>query len=176
LKSFKLTALAVLAALLLAGSTGIFAQGKIVFLDSQKILESYTAFQDAQKQVEELTKTYETEYQNMQTRGQKLVEELESQRLLLSPEKKTQKENEIRTLQAQMDKFRYEKLGPQGELYQKNQELIQPIFDKINSLITKVSEQEGYDLVLDKAQGALLYGAPDIDITQRVLDELDKAQ
>lgn len=172
----KLTKLVLLTAFFLMSSASLFAQGKIVYIDSQKILENYTAFKDAQKQVEDLKATYEKEFQDMQARGQKMVDELESQSLLLSPEKKADKENQIRELQAQLEQFYYQKLGPQGELFQENQKLTQPIIDQITKLIQSVGERDGYDLILDKAQGLVLYGKTDMDITQKVLDELDKTQ
>lgn len=51
--------------------------------------------------------------------------------------------------------------------------MTKPIIDDINAVIKRIGEEEGYDLILDSVQG-LLYAKPDLDITQRLLDELSK--
>lgn len=153
-----------------------YAQMKIRYIDSQKILDSYPEFQETQKKLDELRKTYETEFTQMQQNAQKLYEEIQNQSLLLSPEKKAEKESELQNLATQLERYQYEKLGPQGELYRKNKELTDPIVNKINQVIRKVGEQEGYDYILDAVGGVVLFAKPDYDITDKVLEELGKAQ
>ncbi len=75
-----------------------------------------------------------------------------------------------------IDKYRLEKLGPQGEFYKKNLELTQPLYDKIDQVIQKIGQAEGYDYILDVVQGVVLYAKPEYDITDRVLEELNKTQ
>jgi len=74
-----------------------------------------------------------------------------------------------------IEKFKYEKLGPEGEYYKKNLEFTKPIIDKINGLIQKIGEDDGYDFIFDASSGALVHANTDkYDITQRVLEELNK--
>lgn len=161
---------------LFAGWNQGFAQLKIRYIDSQKILEGYPQFQEAQKKIEDLRKSYETEFTQMQQQAQKLYDEIQNQSLLLSPEKKAEKENELQNLASQLERYQYDKLGPQGELYKKNQELTQPIIDKITQIIRKIGDEEGYDFILDAVGGTVLHAKPEYDITERVLEELSKTQ
>lgn len=162
--------------LLFAMASPGHAQLKIRYIDSQKILDSYPEFQEAQKKLDEIRKNYETEFTKMQQDAQKLYEEIQNQSLLLSPEKKAEKEAALQNLATQLERYQYEKLGPQGELYRKNKELTDPIVSKINQVIRKVGEQEGYDYILDAVGGVVLFAKPEYDITDKVLEELGKTK
>ncbi|NIW79200.1 MAG: hypothetical protein GWN16_06925 [Calditrichae bacterium] len=166
----------VLGLFLWGGWSQAYAQLKIRYIDTERIVKEFPEFQEAQKQLDELRQTYETEFKQMQEDAQRMLDEMQNQSLLMSPEKKAEMENKLRQLQAKMEQYYYEKLGPQGEIYQKNQELTQPIIDKINKVIKKIGDEEEYDYVLDVAQGVVLYAKPEYNITDRVLEELNKAQ
>jgi outer membrane protein len=45
---------------------------------------------------------------------------------------------------------------------------------KIKKTIQDVANQEGYDMVLDRAAGAVVFWKKDNDLTQRVLEILNK--
>jgi outer membrane protein len=161
---------------LLAAWSQAHAQLKIRYIDSQQVLEKYPQFQEAQKKLDELKQSYEAEFSTMQQNAQKLYDEIQNQSLLLSPEKKAEKEAELQNLATQLERYQYEKLGPQGELFRKNKELTDPIIDKITQVIRKIGEEENYDFILDAVGGTVLHAKPDYDITERVLGELNKTQ
>lgn len=72
----------------------------------------------------------------------------------MSEEKKKEKLRELQDKATEIDKYKYEKLNPEGgEFYRKNQELFKPIIDKINNVINKVGTDEEYDLILDASSG-----------------------
>ncbi len=172
-KSFMVL-IAVAAALVLSMQKS-WAQVKIRYVDSQRILNEYPEAQAVQKKLDEIRAGYEAEFNQLLKKYDELNKELESQSLLLSPEKKAEKERELQQLASQIEQYRYEKLGPQGEFYKKNLDLTQPLYDKIQQVIRRVGEQEGYDLILDVAQGVVLYAKPEYDITDRILEELNKS-
>lgn len=159
--------------LLLSGSDS-FAQTKIRYVNSQRILSEYPEALEIQKKLDEIRTGYETEYNNMLQRYEALVKDIENQSLLLSPEKKAEKEKEAQDLGTQIEQYRYTKLGPQGELYKKNLEMTQPLYDKIDQIIKQIGEVEDYDYIFDVVQGVVLYGKPAYDITNRVIEELNK--
>ncbi len=174
-KSMYLT-LAVAVIAVLFGWTNSYAQMKIAYINSQRILAEYPEAQEIQKKLDEIRAGYENEYNDMLKKYDQLVKEIDNQSLLLSPEKKAEKEKEAQDLAMQVDKYRYEKLGPQGEFYKKNMELTQPLYDKIDQIIQKIGSDEGYDYILDVVQGVVLYAKPEYEITSKVLDELTKTK
>jgi outer membrane protein len=63
--------------------------------------------------------------------------------------------------------------GVNGELFQKRQELIKPIQDKIFEALEKVASKGNYTFVFDKAnQSNLIYADPKMDLSKKVLEEL----
>lgn len=165
-----------LVGLLFLGWNNGYAQLKIRYINSQRILNEYPQAKEIQKKLDEIRAGYEKEYNDMLAQYDQLAKEIESQSLLLSPEKKAEKEKQLQDLAMQIEKYRMEKLGPQGEFYKKNLELTQPLYDKIDQIIQKIGEQEGYDYILDVVQGVVLYAKPEFDITDKILEELNKAQ
>ncbi|MBK6766860.1 MAG: OmpH family outer membrane protein [bacterium] len=73
-----------------------------------------------------------------------------------------------------LEEFRISTWGDGGKLYAKNLELSRPILEKINQVIEKVSQQDGYDMVFDAAGGNIVFALPQDDITEIVLEELKK--
>lgn len=147
---------------------------KFAWVHSQRILSEYQEYVDAQNKLNGIRSGYEAEYQKMVKEYQDILQQIESQSLLLSPEKKQEKERQANEKGMAIEKFKYDKLGPEGEFYKKSMELTKPIIDKINALIKKIGEDEGYDFIFDAASGALLHAVPKYDITDRVIEELNK--
>ncbi|MGD9486809.1 MAG: OmpH family outer membrane protein [Calditrichaceae bacterium] len=147
---------------------------KFAFVQSQRILAEYKEYTDAQNKLDEIRNRYDAEYQQMVKEYNTMIQEIDSQSLLLSPEKKEEKMRQAQEKAVQIERYKYEKLGPEGEFYRKNLELTKPIIDKINDLIAKVGEEDGYDFIFDASSGALVHALPKFDITDKILVELNK--
>ena len=160
-------------ALLLFVALPAFAQ-KFAYVHSQKVLSEYQEYKDVQAKLAEIQNKYQTEYDQLVQDYTRQLQEIESQSLLLSPEKKQEKEKMMQTKGMEIEKYKYEKLGPQGEYYRKQAELGQPILDKVNDVIKVIGESEGYDYIFDGATGSIVFSKPEYDITQQVIDELNK--
>ena len=172
MKTMKWAALALTAIVLTAGS--VSAQ-KLAYINSQKIIATYKEAQDAQERLNKISAGWEEEAKLMQKQFQDLGEQLESQSLLLSDERKAEKQQELQTLYMKIQQYQSEKWGQSGELYKKQEELMQPIFDKINAAIKKISEEQSFDFVFDSINGNIVYASPkQIDLTDEVLAELER--
>lgn len=164
----------VIGILFLVGWSNGNAQEKIRYLDTQKILDQLPQAQEIQKKLDEIRAGYEKEYSQLLEKYENLAKEIESQSLLLSPEKKAEKERELENLRMEIENYQREKLGPQGEFYRKNVDLTQPLYDKIEAAIKKISQENDYDMVFDAVQGVILDAKPEYDITDEVFEELNK--
>ncbi len=170
-----LTATVVIACIALLGSaSNAFAQ-KIGYIDSRKILSNYKEAQDAQERLDKINREWQEEARELQRQFQELGDQLESQSLLLSEERKQEKQQELQNLYLKIQQFQDDKWGQNGEYFKKNQEIMQPVIDKINAAIKKVGEEQGFDLIFDTVAGNILYASPKMpDLTDVVLEELEK--
>jgi len=164
-----------LAAVVLFGVNSASAQLKLGYIDSQKILEKYKEAQDAQKQLQDLNKRWEDEAKNMQQELQSKLEELESQASLLSDERKKEKETELQNLNIRLQQFQQKKWGNQGDAFSMRKEIMQPVVDKIDTVIKKIGTDEKFDWIFNVVNGNILYaGTSQSDLTDKVLENLNK--
>ncbi|MDW7679402.1 MAG: OmpH family outer membrane protein [bacterium] len=163
--------------ILIIAAPGFSQKLKISYVHSQKILSDFKEAIDVQRKIDEIDRQFQAEGREMQERLRLLQEQYESQALLLSDAKKKEKEQEIQNLILKLQQFQQEKYNTQtGEIYKIQADLLQPVLDKINGIIKKIGEEENYDLILDTAAGNILHVSDQItDLTERILEELDKA-
>jgi outer membrane protein len=155
-------------------ATASFADLKIAHVDSKMIFEKYAETTKAQKDYDKQVQKWETDAQTKQREYMELKERLDKQSLMLSDEKRRELEANLQKKRSEYEAFVQEIYGKEGALYRKNQEITNPIVEKIKKTIQDVANQEGYDMVLDRAAGAVVYWKKDNDLTQRVLEILNK--
>jgi len=156
----------------------VFAQKmKIGYINSTKVLATYREATDAQKKIDELNSQWEKEGLEMQKQLEELRDQFDSQSLLLSESKKAEKAQEIQSLYVKIQQFQQEKWAPgQGQIYRKQEELMAPVLEKINTVIKKIGDDEKYDYIFDTVAGNILYASEEQqDLTDKVLAELEKA-
>jgi outer membrane protein len=151
-------------------STSSAQTGKFGFIDSDKIFAEYEDWVRAQEEFNTEYKAWDDEAKEMQQALEEMIEEYEKQKLILSAEKKKEREAAIEAKRQALDAFTREIFGPNGTAERKNNALVKPLLDKINSAIEKVSTEENYDFVFNAA--GLAYAKKDFDITDKVLDAL----
>ena len=175
MQTTKLVKFVIISIVLLLLSTGsVFAQ-KIGFINSQQVLASYKEAQDAQERLDKINKEWEAEAREMQTQLQEMNDQLQSQSLLLSEERQQEKAQEIQALYVKAQQYQAEKWGQTGEFYKKQDEVMKPVFDKINSAIKLVGEEERFDYIFDTVAGNIVYASPSqTDLTDLVIEELEK--
>ncbi|MBD3258824.1 hypothetical protein GF377_10350 [candidate division GN15 bacterium] len=161
-------------ALMAAGSAS--AQGlKIGFIDDELIKQNYRDWQRAQDQWEVERKAWDEEATTMEEELAEMMEEYDKQRLILSEEKKEEKEAAIRSKRDALDAFTRQIYQPGGRAEQKQMELIQPLLDNVNKAIEEVALEENYDVIFT-LQSGLGYIKETYDVTQKVLDKLESIE
>ena len=153
----------------------VFAELKIGYIDSNEIMSSFQEVKQVQVDLEKVQRRLETEMNDLMTRLDSLNQDYERQRLLMSETRRKEKENELRKLEENIQKFQMEKFGPEGEIYRKQNILLKPVLAKIDVAIKKVGSEQSYDFILDAMSGALLYALDSHNLTENVLEELSKS-
>jgi len=153
----------------------VFGQLKIGYVDSQKIMAQFQEAKDAQQKLDQIRGEYQAEYENKVREYQAMAQEIDSQSLLLSEEKKKEKLRLLQDKATEIDQYKFEKLNPEGgEFYRKNQEIFKPVIEKINLVIQKIGRVEEYDYIFDATSGVLVHALPKYDLTDQVLEELNR--
>ncbi|HNR67498.1 MAG TPA: OmpH family outer membrane protein [bacterium] len=162
-------------AMILALSTGnAFAQ-KIAYINSQQILANFKEATDAKDRLEKINQEWEAQGRELQRQFQELGEQLESQSLLLSEDRKQEKQQELQNLYMKIQQYQQEKWGQNGEYFKKEAEVMQPVIDKINKAINKVGEEMKFDYIFDSVSANIVYASPSQqDLTEEILKELEK--
>jgi outer membrane protein len=144
-----------------------FAQNKIGFVDIMKIRSEYQEFKDAENTFQKEMESVQVKIKSKETEIENKRKELEAQSLLLSEEKKREKEKGIQDLMAAYQQTIQDE---QGKAAQRESDLLAPIQQKLKIAIEIVAKKEGFDFVLDVAN--TYYAKEAWDITTQVLREL----
>jgi Skp family chaperone for outer membrane proteins len=67
-----------------------------------------------------------------------------------------------------------ELFGETGAFIQRQNELLAPILNKLKTIIEKVAIENNYSIVFDASAGSILYAKPSLDITDLILNEMEK--
>ena len=169
-KSFLL-----LAFLALIGMFNVNAQvnQKIAYVDTDYILQNIPEYSDAQEEINQMSLKWEKELKALRKKVDDMKREYQTESILLSEDQKKKKETAIDEKEQELAQLQMQYYGPQGELFTKRVELIQPIQEKIYNAINQVAMTKNYAFVLDKASGTtILYCNEKNDISDDVLDEI----
>lgn len=158
--------------LLFAISVAASAQ-KFALIDTEYILKNIPAYQSANDQLQDATKKYQAEVEVVAKEAQKLFQDYQAQSATLSAAQKTKKEDDIVAKEKSAAELKRTYFGPEGELVKMQKKLIDPIQDEIYEAVKELSQQYGYDLIVDRASSAgIIFANPRIDISDDVLRKL----
>lgn len=155
-------------------SVSVYAQGKIGYVDSQKIMQSLKETQTVQVKLQEEQERMAKQYQYLQdslaNAQEDYINNYKNNPLIKDNIRQSiQKGIEELAYYVQTSAQRYNE-----ELGKKQQELMQPIFDKIKKALENVRKTEGLDFILDSASGILLAQDTKYDCTDKAINELVK--
>ncbi len=158
---------------LIAFQNRLLGQAKIGYVDSKTIMDRLPEAQDAQKQLDGYVAQWQGEITKMQNDWQKKFEEYDKKKLIMSDQTKAEFERDLMQLEKRVTEYRNQKFGPNGEMFQKQRELLKPVHDRIFKAIQDVAQEDGYDYVFDKSGDILLlYTNDKYDLTAKVLEKL----
>lgn len=156
---------------------GAVAQNqKIGYVDTDLILQNMPEYQGIKQQLEQQSRTWQDELAVMERELAELEEEFEARDILYTDEVRQEKLSQIEASRKAVDEFLTQKFSPEGEYFRQQKQLLQPLQRAVFEAIRTVAEQDGYDMVLDRAQNiGLIFAVPELDITELVMEEMGLA-
>lgn len=158
------------ALMLLAVSAG--AQ-KFAYIDSDYVLLHMQEYADAQKELNQMSIDWQAEIEEKLAAVDRLETAYRAERILLTPEMRAKREEEIEAKRAEAKALQKEKFGVEGELFRQRQVLIQPIQDKIFEELKDLANNSQYMVIFDKSnQSNMLYTNPKYDVSDKLIKAL----
>jgi len=163
----------VLVVVLLALPATAAAQQQIAYIDSEYILNQTPEYATIQQKIDRLEEQWREELQQRRDTVRQMYREFESRELLYTEEERRQRRQAIQQAEQELENLRQRYFGPDGELYQRQRDLMRPLQERILTAVEEVATSEGYDYVFDKSGEFLFMFARDqYDVSDRVLREL----
>lgn len=149
------------------------AQSKIGHINSEAIMQALPEAIDAQKTLDALVAQWEGELSRMQADWKRKFDEYDKRKLILTDQARTDAERELREQDQAIADYRNKKFGQSGELFQKQNEIMKPVQNKLFKVLEDVAKEDGYDYIFDRSgEILLLYANEKNDLTQKVLSRM----
>lgn len=167
----KVASLAVVLSLIFVGkAVAEVSPSKIAIVNMQHAIQSV---EEGKKARDVLQKDMEVRQKKLQDESKKIqqaMQDLQKQSLVMDPKALKEKEEKI---QQQIMALRELEAKSHQEFQKKDMEVSEPIFKKLRTIVTKISKDKGYTLVLDGNESNVIYSESD-DITGDVIRLYDE--
>lgn len=146
---------------------------KIGYVNLQRALNESEAGKNAKKQMEALIASKQKGINDKEKEIDRLKTELDRQKTVLSAEAKKKKED---TLEREMRDYQRLLRDSQEEVQKKEMELTSEIIRELRTVVSKIGKDEGYTMILEQAEGIMLYGSPAVDLTDKVIKIINETK
>ena len=161
-----------LLALTLVFASTVWAQ-KFAFVDSEYILNKIPSYKAAQEQINKLSEQYQKEIEDRYTEIEKMYNEYQAEKVLLTEDMKKKKEDAIIAKERETKDLQMKYFGRDGQVFKKREELVKPIQDQIYNAINEIATEGGYAIIFDAAASPnMIYTNSRYDKSDEVLQKL----
>ena len=171
MRHFSRTAMAVLVAALAPIAAQAQQPVKLAYINSQQLLAQAPGRTEAEALYEREAGTFRQQVQRMGDSLNAMVAAYDKEAVTLSPAAKETRQKAIRDREAGYQRRAQE---IEQKMAQRQQELVQPIMDRVQAAINDIRVEDGYAMIFDAAASAPVLVAADksLDITDKVLARL----
>ena len=145
------------------------AQGKLGFVNTERILRDAAPAVRAQKKIEAEFKKRDEELARIAEQLKRMQDELDKNAMTMSESQRRTREREFgdlnRDFQRKQREFR-------EDLNQRRNEELAQVVEQANRVIRQIAEQEKFDIIFQDA----VFASPRIDITEKVIKALDSSK
>ncbi|MDX5324807.1 MAG: OmpH family outer membrane protein [Bacteroidota bacterium] len=153
-------------------ANSVFGQ-RFAYVDSDFILSQIPEYNQAQEQLDQLSKKWEGEIASLYSEVEALRQAYQAEKVLLTEEMQKEREAIIARKEQEARNLQLKYFGADGELFKKRKELVKPIQDQVYNAVQEVARRRKLDFVFDKSSELImLYANPDNDVSDEVLEKL----
>lgn len=145
---------------------------KIGYINSQKIIAEAPGAAEARTTIEREMNKHQADLALADDSIKNAIADFQKKQLALSADAREKQQQDIRTrqqaLQARADLL-------EQQMQKRQQDLVKPIMDKINTVLDALRKENGYTIIFDTAAGSIVAADPAADLTDTVLARLKAA-
>lgn len=146
---------------------------RIAIVDVNSVLQEMDSYQQAQDQLDEIASKWRQEISQKMDEVKSMYNKYQAEEVLLTEDMRKQRENEITEKEKAVRELQRQRFGPEGDLYQKRQQLVSPIQEKVSSAIKDYADTRGYNIILDKSSATgILFSDEEYDKTDDIKRKL----
>ena len=157
---------------LLAVTTVAWAETKIAVVDVQRVIDDSEKGQQAR---ELLKQKFEQEKTSLEKEGKEIAllkEDFDKQSAVLTPEKRADREQELRQRIKDFNRLKKDK---QDSFNAQQMEVLRQVMAKVMEVVQTVAKENGYTAVFDATNGPVLYAGEGVDITDLIIQRFNQA-
>ncbi len=148
------------------------AETKLGIVDVQRVIDESNRGKEARAL---LQKRFEKEKAALEQKGKAIElfkQDLEKQALVLTPEKRSEKQDE---LQRRIKEFTRLKKDKQEEFNKKQMQVLREVMGAVMKVIQGYGQEHGYTAILDGTQGPVLFAGDGVDITTQIVTRFNQS-
>lgn len=162
----------IVALVLSCGSLWAQQQQRTALVDMEFIMSKIPAYQSVGKQLDALSKQWQGELSKLEREAETLYKRYRSELVGLSAEQKSAREEAIIAKEKEAHDLKRKYFGPEGELVKRREALMKPVQDEVWKVLKEIALKDGYQLIIDRSTGKIVYADPVADISREVLERM----
>ena len=150
---------------------------RVGYMDMNVILENISEYNKAKDLLDKNIENWKKEIELKKIQLRQYEEQLNIERILLTPELIKDREVEIQIFASEIISLQEKRFGPKGDMIVQRSKLIQPVQDQVLSVVKQIAEEKKYDFIFDRSSSlTMLYSAKNYDISDLVIKRINRQQ
>ncbi len=162
----------IISVLLMATSFVSFGQ-RFAYIDSDYIMDNIPEYKAAEMEIERISIEWQKELEGLFGEIEGLFRAYQAESPMLPEEIRKQREEAIFAREKTAKELQMKRFGRNGELFQKRQELVKPIQDRVYEAVNEIATRGNYAVIFDKTGGlTMIFADVRYDLSDEVLQKL----
>lgn len=150
---------------------------RVGYIDMDIILQNISEYKKASLLLDQKIEEWKKEIELKKIELQQLQDQLNAERVLLTPELIADRELEIKDFAGEVVSLQEKRFGPRGDRIAQRDRLLKPIQDQVLTVVRTIAKERKYDYIFDRsADVVMLYSSKIYDISDLVLKRINAQQ
>lgn len=150
---------------------------RVGYIDMDIILQNISEYKKASLLLDQKIEEWKKEIELKKIELGQLQDQLNAERVLLTPELIADRELEIKDFAGEVVSLQEKRFGPRGDRIAQRDRLLKPIQDQVLTVVRTIAKERKYDYIFDRsADVVMLYSSKIYDISDLVLKRINAQQ